>query len=233
MRKFYYLLAGIAVILVTIIACEKSAIGVDELQTLQKEEISAKKEKCTTIQSGEIVGSDGVTITTGYDQWGYNYQAMIFNGYYCDSYRNAVWCQDYKDVELSMKWNEAWLSNQDCGTQIGREGAFSDLNTPDGKLDRHYGFDSYRGSGAWITNHQKGTYMDGDVECSWNYFVKIVAAPADAYEDSGIWYNADGAEIGPVIWGQFAIIQEVENDLCAGIKGKQYGSPSVPGLGKF
>ncbi|MDO9038119.1 MAG: hypothetical protein Q7U59_07210 [Lutibacter sp.] len=37
MKKFYYLVAGIGVMLVTIIACEKSAIGVDEFQTLQKE----------------------------------------------------------------------------------------------------------------------------------------------------------------------------------------------------
>lgn len=309
MKKFYYLLTGIAVVLVTIVACEQASIEMDEL--------SAKTNKCTTIQSGSLSDSAGETINVGYDEWGYNYQAMMFNGYYCDSYRDAAWCQAYKDIELSMKWNEAWLSNQDCDG--------------DGKLDRHYGFDSYIGSGAWLTNHQKGVYtywdvkgdwvlefdylgriyihdmtienntftglgksqttgqewtvvgtlsgdtiemtinydigsyyvdvvgtiapdgtMDGTwgnltqsgtfksiegsatlVECEWDYFVKIVAAPEDAYADNGIWYNADGIEIGSVIWGQFAIIQEVENDLCAGIEGKQYGSPIGPGLGKF
>jgi hypothetical protein len=102
----------------------------------------------------------------------------------------------------------------------------------DGLLDRHYGFDSYIGSGAWLTNHQSGTYLDenGD-ECNWNYFVKIVAAPADATATGGIWYNVDGVEIGPVIWGQFAIIQQVENDPCAGINGLQYNSPDHSGLG--
>tara|TARA_R110001583_G_C5550677_1_gene400303 strand:- start:163 stop:690 length:528 start_codon:yes stop_codon:yes gene_type:complete len=45
MKKFYYLFAGIAVILVTIIACEKSAISVDELQTIQQEELSVKGDK--------------------------------------------------------------------------------------------------------------------------------------------------------------------------------------------
>lgn len=327
MKKFYYLATGVVMVLVTIMACEKSAIGVDEIQAVQNKEVSAKANKCTTIQSGELLNSVGETITTGYDQWGYNYQAMIFNGFYCDSYRDADWCQDYSDVELSMKWNDAWLSNQDCDG--------------DGLLDRHYGFDSYIGSGAWITNHQKGVYEGEDYNwdvsgnwlldfaggtgnrefvnlvqdaegnvvgefwyyagtwiyggtlvgtvtgdnlhldydrnpvlytgefdgiigenvitagtfsdsdgnnlqwtatgtsekiyetCEWDYFVKIVAAPADAYEDGGIWYSADGSEIGPVIWGQFAIIQEVENDLCAGIEGKQYGSPVGPGLGKY
>jgi hypothetical protein len=45
------------------------------------------------------------------------------------------------------------------------------------------------------------------------------------------WYAADGTEIGPVIWGAFAIIQQVENDPCAGIHGLQYASPDHPGLG--
>ena len=97
------------------------------------------KDSCTTIQSGELLASDDSVITVGFDQWGYNYQAHMFNGMYCDSYRNAEWCQPYKDVELIMKWNDAWLSNVSCDT--------------DGLLDRHYGFVSYIGSGAWLTNH--------------------------------------------------------------------------------
>ena len=69
---------------------------------------------CTTIQSGELLASDGSTITVGYDEWGYNYQAHMFNGGYCDAYRDAIWCQPYKEVHLSMKWNDAWLANKDC-----------------------------------------------------------------------------------------------------------------------
>jgi hypothetical protein len=179
----------------------------------------AKVDKCTTIQSGELVGSDGVVITTGYDDWGYNYQARLFNGKYCESYRDAAWCQPYADINLSMKWNDAWISNKDCDG--------------DGLLDRHYGHDSYIGSGAWLTNHQSGEYeVDGKV-CKWNYFVKIVAALDDATSTGGIWYAADGAEIGPVIWGSFATIQQVENDSCAGINGIQYLSPDRAGLGNW
>jgi len=285
-----------------------------------------KSSECTTIQSGELLASDGSVITTGYDQWGYNYQAHMFNGMYCDSYRDADWCQPYKDVKLMMKWNDAWLSNKDCDG--------------DGLLDRHYGYDSYIGSGAWETNHQSGEYekydlvgewvisvywhgskynhdmtitdqdeegnlngygsypsggpytihwdlvnskfkddtiylefhyknssyigyldglvnTDGSISgkwssttgqnglwettsgeansetCEWNYFVKIVAVPADAYAEDSYWYSADGTEIGPVIWGEFAIIQQVENDPCAGISGAQYISPAGPGFGKY
>ncbi len=175
---------------------------------------------CTTIQSGELLTSDGEVIVPGYDEWGYNYQAHLFNGGYCDAYRDAAWCQPYKDVHLNMKWNDAWLSNMDCDG--------------DGLLDRHFGYDTYIGSGAWLTNHQSGEYESEDGEtCKWNYFVKIVAAPADATSMGGIWYAADGTEIGPVLWGEFAIIQQVENDRCAGIHGLQYLSPTRPGVGNW
>jgi len=178
------------------------------------------KTECTTIQSGTLLRSDGTPIVLGYDEWGYNYQAHMFNGGYCDAYRNAAWCQPYKDDNLIMKWNDAWLSNKDCDE--------------DGLLDRHYGYPSYIGSGAWLTNHQSGTYEGENGEtCKWEYFVKIVAAPQDAYTEGGIWYTANGVEIGSVIWGEFATIQEVYNDSCAGYHGIQYLSPAGPGFGKW
>jgi hypothetical protein len=178
-------------------------------------EIAWAKSGCTTIQDGTLQASTGELLTTGYDQFGYNYQGHMFNGRYCDYDR--VIGGDYCDVELIMKWNDAWLANTDC--------------SGDGKLDRHWGSTSYIGSGAWLTNHQSGTYeLDGGT-CKWTYFVKIVAAPADANKPDGVWYSADGVEIGPDIWGQFAIIQQVENDPCAGIGGIQYRSPDHPGFG--
>jgi hypothetical protein len=175
--------------------------------------------QCATIQSGELLASDGSPIEMGFDQWGYNYQARMFLGKYCDAYRDAAWCQAYTDVSLMMKWNDAWLSNKDCDD--------------DGLLDRHYGFDDYIGSGAWLTNHMAGNYeMDGK-NCKWTYFTKIIAVPADATLDGGVWYAVDGTEIGPTIWGQFATIQTVENDPCAGIHGIQYVSPDHPGFGGY
>jgi hypothetical protein len=63
--------------------------------------------------------------------------------------------------------------------------------------------------------------------------VKIVAAPADATKADGYWYTADGIEIGPVIWGAFAKIQQVSNDPSVGEHGILYKSPVGPGFGKF
>lgn len=166
------------------------------------------------------------------DEYGYNYNAHMFNGSYFNSYARSAglpawdgddemylaenpsainhWAWEYREINLLMKWNEAWMSNKD--------------RDDDGKLDRHYGYDSFIGSGAWLTNHQSG----GKGKDHWTYFTKIVAAPTDAVKDGGIWYTADGIEIGPVIWGEFATIQEVESG-----SGAYYVSPYGPGFGKF
>jgi hypothetical protein len=159
------------------------------------------------------------------DEYGYNYNARMFNGSYFNAYARAAgfpawegddeayltenptaadhWAWPYRETTLLMKWNDAWMNKDKV---------------------RHEGFDSYIGSGAWLTNHQSG----GKGKNHWTYFTKIVAAPADAIKDGGIWYTADGVEIGPVIWGEFATIQEVESGL-----GLYYLSPYGPGFGKF
>ncbi len=214
-------LAGVFVVVA--LGCAQEPAGVADLETILQAKVAAPNGKfagCTTIQSGTLKASDGSTIEPGFDRWGYNYQARIFEGTYCDAYRGAAWCQPYKDIELRMKWNDAWLSSKDCDG--------------DGKLDRHHGTPTYIGSGAWLTNHMAGEYEGADgAVCKWTYFVKIVAAPEDAYEEDGTWYNVDGTEIGPVIWGSFAILQEVENDPCAGAHGVRYLSPDHAGLGNW
>lgn len=216
MKKTLTIFLAVAVVILFV------GISVDYVkgQGLKKGHDKNGKSVCTTIQSGGILASDGSVITTGFDIWGYNYQGHMFAGFYCDSYRDAEWCQPYEDVRLLMKWNAAWLDNKDCDN--------------DELLDRHFGFASYIGSGAWLTNHQSGTYFNDEGKlCHWDYFVKIVAAPFDAELVDGVWYAADGTEIGPVIWGAFAIIQEISNDPCLGEHGVLYKSPAGPGFGMY
>jgi hypothetical protein len=195
--------------------------------------MAGKPSDCTRIQDGDLTYSAGhylagEPLETGYDIFGYNYQAHLFNGYYCNVYLGGAgfppydgdsesylaanpgaeshWAWPYRDIWINMKWNDAWLSNKDCDDN--------------GSLDRHYGSAGYIGSGAWETNHQRGE--------DWVYFCKIVAVPEDAVLDGDIWFTADGTEIGPEIWGAFAIIQEVESGM-----GATYVSPSGPGFGKW
>lgn len=170
---------------------------------------SMAKSECVTIPGGTIFTSTGEVITTGYDEFGYNYQAHIFNGRYCDYDR--VIGGEYCDDTLVMKWNDAWLSNKDCDG--------------DEKLDRHFGYDSYIGSGAWCTNHQSGTYIGDDgKEHKWTYFVKIVAKPTVDYDCA--------AHGGEQIWGAFCIIQSVYNDPYGGYHGLELKA-ARPGLGNW
>jgi hypothetical protein len=207
--------------------------------------LAKAEEECISIQDGEIVYSaghylEGQPIPTGFDAYGYNYQAHLFSGSYANVYLGGAgfppyegdddaylaenplaenhWAWPYREYDLGMKWNDAWLSNKDCDG--------------DGKLDRHYGYDSYIGSGAWETNHTSTKYLnDNGKKCSYGDFVKIIAVPGDANKINTIWYNADGVEIGSDIWGQFAITQEVVNDPCDGVHGLQYISPDHAGFG--
>jgi hypothetical protein len=173
--------------------------------------------ECASIQDGTIYTPDGRLITVGFDEWGYNYQANLFNGLYCDAEYDAPWCQPWRDVSLIIAWSDSYLSNQDCN-----------LN---GALDRHLGYPTYTGSGAWVTNHQSGTYLQDGNPCHWTLFAKIVAVPVGAYLVGETWYAADGTEMGPLYWPEFALIQEVIDDPCAGLHGVQILSPDHAGLG--
>ena len=171
---------------------------------------SFKNAPCTTIQSGLLTDSQGDVILPGFNSaTNYNYQAHLYNG---DYYNNGG--------KLIMKWNDAWLSNMDCDGDL--------------KLDRHYGYSSYIGSGAWLTNHYTETYLDANGnECKYSEFIKIVAVPTDATLTGGIWYDVNGNEIGEEIWGEFAIIQYIINDPCEGLNGVYYKSPDHAGLGNW
>jgi len=237
MKKLIYLIIVMVVLGLIVAGCTNSVVPPAE-QNVLDDKGGGGKPKCATIQDGTIFDTKGNAITMGYDKWGYNYQAHIFNGWYWNYSRPDVpWTKETleeagkSNTWLVMKWSDTWLSNKDCNG--------------DGKLDKGYDCDHVNANssaceGAWCTNHQSGSYPgeDGKI-CKWTYFVKIVKAPADAVDsepgvkNSGVWYTADGTEIGPEIWGAYAKVQMVENDPCAGIHGAQYISPVGPGLGQF
>lgn len=147
----------------------------------------------------------------GFDEFGYNYNAWMFSGRYCDYDRvpGGLYC----DVDLIMKWSPEWLNRVD--------------SNDDTKLDR--GYVDCRGEGtnpnlteshcpgAWLTNHQRGEYeMDGKI-CRWTYFVKIVYPgyiPTDIDLD-----GLDDASGARILWGAYIVIESVENDPCAGLHG--------------
>lgn len=50
---------------------------------------------------------------------------------------------------------------------------------------------------------------------------------------SGSDWSLDSTVIGPAIWGDFAIIQEVYNDPAADVHGVLSKSPLNPGFGYY
>ena len=149
-----------------------------------------------------MLDSYGNTLVLGYDQFGYNYQAHMFNGTYDGSDRNldgTYWGQtgDFVDDSLIMKWSNDWLANVDCNN--------------DGMLDR--GTDET--SLGWLTNDVNGDYDsdgDGTQDAHYTYFAKIV------------WVGTGG------LWGAYDVIEEVYNDPVGGYTGL-YSKVGVPGFG--
>jgi hypothetical protein len=163
---------------------------------------------CATIAGGTITDSAGNPVVLGYDQYGYNYQARMFNGTYDSVDRKLdgkYWGSggDYVDDHLSMKWSEAWLANVDCDG--------------DGKLDRGLVDGNVSGvSRGWLTNHVEGDYdsnSDGSEDAHYTYFSKIV------------WVGPGGS-----LWGSFEKVQEVYNDPLGGATGLSL-KVGVPGFG--
>lgn len=114
---------------------------------------------CATIDDGTITDVNGNTIVKGYDQWGYNYQAHMFNGF-ADNYSRPTVPVTSGD-KLIMKWSDAWLANVDCNG--------------DGKLDRGLVDGVVNGTSmGWLTNHYNGTVDVNGKTKRYTDFYKIV-----------------------------------------------------------
>lgn len=127
----------------------------------------------------------------GFDMYGYNYRANMFNGPYCWFDRNkTTFCDDYPNDWLIMKWSDEWLTTK-CGVdEQGRGKRGCDMSTCE--CTGNSGV-----PGAWLTNHN--TWYDEE-GVKHEYFVKIV-------------YMPEGCPEGYSIWGPYCIIQEVEGGL--------------------
>ncbi len=157
-------------------------------------------DSCTALTDGGITDSSGAPVRVGWDTWGYNYFEQSFSGSFMNFRRGDKKYEAYRGVELEMRWNDAWLSTTDCNG--------------DGRLDRHAGFETYIGSGAQLTTRKWREYDDESGRtCSWSQLTVFQAAPTGANKRQGYWY-LDGKTLGPVVWGQFYVAEEVFEDSC-------------------
>jgi len=167
---------------------------------------------CTKIQNGGIFDSNNTPIRTGFDQYGYNYQAHMFNGLYENFSRPTTPVTEGR-LTLIMKWSDDWISNQDCNN--------------DNKLDR--GYDSRTGSIAgfskgWLTNHFEGDYQDGE---DWYHFTESTKVVYDGG-------TACQASSDSCIWDSYTVIEDVIDDAHGGFHGVQRSTFVNPaGLGYY
>lgn len=160
---------------------------------------------CAYIKDGTIMDKLYNPIKLGYDKWGYNYEAHMFNGFYGNYTRPQELVA--QGDRLMMKWNDAWMSSKDCGTQdIIDQAEYSKPFTPDHYLDRHYGSDKYIGSGAWLTNHASGSYQSKE-QFHW-----------DVSGDHVITFNLNG------LWSHDVSLTDT-NGVLAGGGGYPAGGP--------
>ena len=93
--------------------------------------IAGKNDGVITLRDGILEDQWGHTLVLGFDEYGYNYQAHMFVGWYHNAGRPEVaWTDETIDQApsktwLIMKWNDVWLSNVDRNN--------------DGNLDRGIG----------------------------------------------------------------------------------------------
>jgi hypothetical protein len=193
---------------------------------------SAANDGCTRIQDGILLISDiyftsydftdDGPIQTGFDDYGYNYQAMTYNGNGCGFWLDVDGCD--ASIDVLINWNDDFLSNKDCNG--------------DGHLDRHLGFPNYQGSGAWLTFQSSGKReIEGKMR-KWSLFQKVIAVPADAELTWwNEWYTIDGDLIGPAAhaYGGYglAIVEVIDNPSPDGWgeHGLYFKSESNSGLG--
>lgn len=249
MNKNYFLTSFILVLTFFTFSCETESIDEIALQSVQNKK-DTQKDKCTSIQSGDINYPDThyikEAISTGFDIYGYNYQAHIYKGNYANLYLGGAgyppfegdddyfiehdelitpgsWFMThyypYRNDEVNMTWNDAWQPNKDCDG--------------DGFLDVISSSDAV-GTGGWENFHRKGTYVNAEGQnCQWQQHTKIVALPENArLDEDGFWYDSNGNQIGEDFWGVWAKIQTVLYDPCGEMNEfEEYLSPFRAGFG--
>ncbi len=149
--------------------------------------LADKPSNCATIKGGTITDTKGNLVVLGYDKWGYNYEAHMFNGF-ADNFSRPTTPVTSGD-KLNMKWGDAWLANVDCNY--------------DGKLDRGLVDGTVSGTSmGWLTNQYVGNYTDTSGNAQhYTDFVKIVWVGAggdlwgqyhiiqEVYNDTGVGHT--------------------------------------------
>lgn len=188
------------------------------------------------IQETELAAKNSKNIDTGFNEYGFNWNAHHFNGillnvffsdtmfegaffYGWDPYMgdDATFLTkypiaeflpfwNYRHVNLVMHWNEALISRQAVYAE------------------------TWFNSNAFITFHYSGVKGDS----TWSQFQKMVAANDTDYVLEGKWYNENDEEIGIESGYTDLVLISVKNTgTIPSDFYDEYHSPKSSGLGKY
>jgi len=138
-----------SILFAAILSLFVTSCGTDLLEITPKDaakKASSTKTECVRISDRSLVYPtnhflEAELLSTGFDIFGYNYQAHIFKGFYANLYlgeigfppyqgENEVYLENNPDIlndpyfmqyywpfrndMVNMSWNDLWLSNMDC-----------------------------------------------------------------------------------------------------------------------
>lgn len=183
----------------------------------------------------------------GVDKYGYNWKAHTFHG----SVFNAMIGDPLNAYEEFYGWEPYW-GDDEAYLKLAENNNYRVKGEPFWKNPDMLPFWYYRNmnlksknegiyddkgvpqypwidTGAWITFH----YSMGEGKDRWTQFQKFIAVRNTDWldEDKGIWYSADGEEIGLFhMWPNLAVIQVVNTGNVPEGQMPNYKSPNHRGL---
>lgn len=178
---------------------------------------------------------------TGFDEWGFNWNAQQFNGYLINMILGDSFFEGwphYKQHVYNGEGPEFWdmlVTSYDYWMYM-MPGELLDT-----KLNAHWnnGLISKDGvypaswvdSNGWIVFKYSGV-ADGQY---WSHMRKLVSSRSTDMLIDGIWYNAEGDEIGfeSMYWPELIVIQTVNEGDIPPFFYDEYNSPWGSGYGKY
>lgn len=180
----------------------------------------------------------------GFDEWGFNYNARLFDGYLINAMFGDpafMYMPHCKDMIYSGEgvgfWEEVLVrypyfnymmpaAMLDCKLKMKWNNA---LLSQDGVYP-----DSWVDTGAWIVFH----YQMNTSEQQWTQVRTLVASKSTDALTGDYWYDQDGNEIGKrsYYWPELIVVKVInngDNPFIPAAMPDDYLSPSGAGVGKY
>lgn len=184
------------------------------------------------------------TKLTGFDEWGFNYNACLFDGYLINAMFGDpafMYMPHYKDMVYTGEGDSFW---EEVVSKYSYFVYMMPADMLDCKLMMKWNTNllskegiypvTWVDSGAWIVFH----YQMNTDEQKWSQVRTLIACRSTDTLDGDFWYDADGIEIGKksYYWSELIIVKVVnngDNPFIPSAMPDDYLSPSGAGVGKY